>query len=231
MCPSSVVYYPSRAKDPALFFIRILSVLCVFFVYDFCEVEGLALLSPKSTSWEQFGTNIASALDFIQVFLSMLIERGSNETLEFLLSKFSKDAQGTAKAQGNDADQGAAEFTISHMIILQDASQTLTDGCWVNLFCDLYAFKRGEKNTVRWLRTITWSICHACWGRMSANRVREARRRNGRKKLRRRLVSSVKLGRNKDESNLSEEHHDQDDHHRTAFVYEDVDATAFVTPD
>ncbi|GKC71811.1 hypothetical protein Tco_1117694, partial [Tanacetum coccineum] len=33
----------------------------------------------------------------------------------------------------------------------------------------------------------------------------------------------------KDEGNLSEEHHDQDDH--TAFVYEDFDATAFVTPD
>ncbi|GKD01941.1 hypothetical protein Tco_1172215, partial [Tanacetum coccineum] len=37
---------------------------------------------------------------------------------------------------------------------------------------------------------------------------------------------------NKDESNLSEEHHDQDDHHHTAFVNEDVDATeAVVTPD
>ncbi|GKG53757.1 hypothetical protein Tco_0555157, partial [Tanacetum coccineum] len=40
------------------------------------------------------------------------------------------------------------------------------------------------------------------------------------------------MGRNKDESNLSEEHHDQDDHHHTTFVYEDVDATkAVVTPD
>ncbi|GJS91190.1 hypothetical protein Tco_0773826, partial [Tanacetum coccineum] len=43
------------------------------------------------------------------------------------------------------------------------------------------------------------------------------------------FVSSVKLGRNKDESNLSEENTDQDDH--TAFVYEDFDATAFVTPE
>ncbi|GJT38550.1 hypothetical protein Tco_0938415 [Tanacetum coccineum] len=34
-----------------------------------------------------------------------------------------------------------------------------------------------------------------------------------------------KLGRNKDEGNLSEEHHDQDDHNHTAFVYEDFDAT------
>ncbi|GKG51705.1 hypothetical protein Tco_0544343, partial [Tanacetum coccineum] len=37
---------------------------------------------------------------------------------------------------------------------------------------------------------------------------------------------------NKDEGNLSEEHHDQDDHNHTAFVYEDFDATdVAVTPD
>ncbi|GJZ70207.1 hypothetical protein Tco_0633757, partial [Tanacetum coccineum] len=36
-------------------------------------------------------------------------------------------------------------------------------------------------------------------------------------------VSSVKLGRNKDEGNLSKEHHDQDDHNHTTFVYEDQD--------
>ncbi|GKF91064.1 hypothetical protein Tco_0274765, partial [Tanacetum coccineum] len=45
------------------------------------------------------------------------------------------------------------------------------------------------------------------------------------------LVSSVKLGRNKDEGNLSEEHHDQDDHNHTVFVYEDSDATDAVTSD
>ncbi|GKF20596.1 hypothetical protein Tco_0069234, partial [Tanacetum coccineum] len=46
-------------------------------------------------------------------------------------------------------------------------------------------------------------------------------------------VSSVKLGRNKDEGNLSEEHHDQDDHNHTAFVYEDQDedTDVVVTPD
>ncbi|GKF53667.1 hypothetical protein Tco_0160577, partial [Tanacetum coccineum] len=53
-----------------------------------------------------------------------------------------------------------------------------------------------------------------------------------RRKKQKKKVSSVKLGRNKDESNLFEKHHDQDDHHHTAFVYEDVDATeAVVTPD
>ncbi|GJU92070.1 hypothetical protein Tco_1304493 [Tanacetum coccineum] len=53
-------------------------------------------------------------------------------------------------------------------------------------------------------------------------------------KKQKKKVSSVKLGRNKDEGNLSEEHHDQDDHNHTAFVYEDFDATdavVAVTPD
>ncbi|GKF49460.1 hypothetical protein Tco_0142711, partial [Tanacetum coccineum] len=50
-------------------------------------------------------------------------------------------------------------------------------------------------------------------------------------KKQKKKVSSVKLGRNKDESNLSEEHHDQGDHNHTAFVYEYFDATDAVTPD
>ncbi|GJR32163.1 hypothetical protein Tco_1108395 [Tanacetum coccineum] len=48
-------------------------------------------------------------------------------------------------------------------------------------------------------------------------------------KKQKKKVSSVKLGRNKDEGNLSEEHHDQDDHNHTAFVYEDFDATDAIT--
>ncbi|GKD38161.1 hypothetical protein Tco_1258368 [Tanacetum coccineum] len=56
---------------------------------------------------------------------------------------------------------------------------------------------------------------------------REVRRLKKQKKK----VSSVKLGRNKDESNLSEENNDQDQDDHTAFVYEDFDATDAVTPD
>ncbi|GJT83942.1 zinc finger, CCHC-type containing protein [Tanacetum coccineum] len=55
------------------------------------------------------------------------------------------------------------------------------------------------------------------------------KKQNRRRKKQRKKVSSVKLGRNKDESNLSEENNYQDDH--TAFVYEDFDATTFVTPE
>ncbi|GKG34871.1 hypothetical protein Tco_0437567, partial [Tanacetum coccineum] len=39
------------------------------------------------------------------------------------------------------------------------------------------------------------------------------------------------MGRNKDASNLSEENYDQDQDDHTAFVFEDFDATAFVTPE
>ncbi|GKF74524.1 hypothetical protein Tco_0220856, partial [Tanacetum coccineum] len=63
----------------------------------------------------------------------------------------------------------------------------------------------------------------------SQNLKKQKRRRKKQRKKQRKQVSSVKLGRNKDESNLSEENNDQDDH--TTFVYEDFDATAFVTPD
>ncbi|GJV73377.1 zinc finger, CCHC-type containing protein [Tanacetum coccineum] len=39
-------------------------------------------------------------------------------------------------------------------------------------------------------------------------------------KKQKKKVFSVKLGRNKNEGNLSEEHHDQDDHNHTTFVYD-----------
>ncbi|GKF72079.1 hypothetical protein Tco_0208193, partial [Tanacetum coccineum] len=58
---------------------------------------------------------------------------------------------------------------------------------------------------------------------------REKLKKRGKK--RKKKVSSVKLGRNKDEGNLSEEHHDQDDHNHTTFVYENFDATDAVSPD
>ncbi|GJX49777.1 ribonuclease H-like domain-containing protein [Tanacetum coccineum] len=62
---------------------------------------------------------------------------------------------------------------------------------------------------------------------MATNSELKTKREEQKKK-----VSSVKLGRNKDEDNLSEEHHDQDDHNHTAFVYEDFDVIdAVATPD
>ncbi|GKG47549.1 hypothetical protein Tco_0507034, partial [Tanacetum coccineum] len=57
------------------------------------------------------------------------------------------------------------------------------------------------------------------------------KKRKKQRKKQRKKVSSVKLGRNKDESNLSEENNDQADHNHTAFVYEDFDTIDAVTPD
>ncbi|GJU51883.1 hypothetical protein Tco_1221438 [Tanacetum coccineum] len=153
------------------------------------------------------------------------------------------DSQGTAEAQGTDAVQGAADIPQSpNDYTPTDASQT--SGGDEGLL-DLYALNREvrrlKKQTISQakqihklkvkLKKLSKGVQpvvkhHACWVE-SQNLKKQKKRRKKQKKK----VSSVKLGRNKDESNLSEEHHDQDDHHRTAFVYEDVDATAFVTPD
>ncbi|GJS36226.1 hypothetical protein Tco_0534608 [Tanacetum coccineum] len=115
-------------------------------------------------------------------------------------SQGTAEIQGTADFQGTAETQGAADIPQSpNDYTPTDASQT--SGGDEGLL-DLYALNLG--------------------------RDLKKRRKKQRKKQRKK-VSSVKLGRNKDESNLSEENNDQDDH--TAFVYEDFDATAFVTPD
>ncbi|GJQ96964.1 hypothetical protein Tco_0008103 [Tanacetum coccineum] len=148
------------------------------------------------------------------------------------------DAQGTAAAQG--AVQGAADIPQSpNDYTPTDASQT--SGGDEGLL-DLYALNREvrrlKKQTIsqakqihklkvklKKLSKVVEPVVkhHAFWV--------ESQNLKKRRKKQRKKVSSVKLGRNKDASNLSKENndHDQDDH--TAFVYEDFDATAFVTPD
>ncbi|GKG23219.1 hypothetical protein Tco_0388522, partial [Tanacetum coccineum] len=112
-------------------------------------------------------------------------------------------AQGTAEVQGTADFQGTAETQGAADIPKSPNDYTPTDASQTSGgdegLLDLYALNR------------------------------EVRRLKKQRKKQRKKVSSVKLGRNKDESNLSEENNDQDDH--TTFVYEDFDATAFVTPD
>ncbi|GJW89115.1 ribonuclease H-like domain, reverse transcriptase, RNA-dependent DNA polymerase [Tanacetum coccineum] len=158
-------------------------------------------------------------------------------------SPHSRAASSPRDAQGTPA-QSAAQASISQGTAdLQDESQT--SGGDEGLL-DLYALNREvrrlKKQTISQakqihklkakLKKLSKGVQpvvehHALWVK-SQNLKKQKKRRKKQKKK----VSSVKLGRNKDESNLSEEHHDQDDHHHTAFVYEDVDATeAVVTPD
>ncbi|GJT84596.1 putative ribonuclease H-like domain-containing protein [Tanacetum coccineum] len=182
----------------------------------------LHCLSPKSTSWEQFGTNIASALNspkfsgritpltppMLEVITALAAEEAHSESTHSRAESSPRDAQGTptqsaAQAsilQGTAEAQGAADIPQSpNDYTPTDESQT--SGGDEGLL-DLYALNR------------------------------EKLKKRGKKQKKK--VSSVKLGRNKDEGNLSEEHHDQDDHNHTAFVYEDFDATdavVAVTPD
>ncbi|GJQ91102.1 hypothetical protein Tco_0002241 [Tanacetum coccineum] len=274
----------------------------------------LHCLSPKSTSWEQFGTNIASALypRFIQLFLNKQLE-GVTRPQNFLPSvtlpskvftfmrknspKFSgrvtpltppmleiitalaaeeahsesthsraesspRDAQGTptqsaaqasipqgtADFQGTAEAQGAADIPQSpNDYTPTDESQT--SGGDEGLL-DLYALNREvrrlKKQTIsqaKQIHKLTAKLKklskgvkplvkhHILW--VKSQKLKK------RGKKQKKKDASVKLGRNKDEGNLSEEHRnqddhdhtalseehrDQDDHDHTAFVYEDFDA-------
>ncbi|GJT53229.1 putative ribonuclease H-like domain-containing protein [Tanacetum coccineum] len=159
------------------------------------------------------------------------------------------DLQGTAEVQGTADSQGTAEAQGTADIPQSPNDYTPTDESQTSGgdegLLDLYALNREvrrlKKQTISQakqihklkakLKKLSKGVQpvvehHALWVK-SQNLKKQKKRRKKQKKK----VSSVKLGRNKDESNLSEEHHDQDDHHHTAFVYEDVDATeAVVTP-
>ncbi|GJW14111.1 hypothetical protein Tco_0018244 [Tanacetum coccineum] len=224
----------------------------------------LHCLSPTSTSWEQFGTNITSALvglatnqkfnfslmimngmlghiangtpflmypRFIQLFLNKQLE-GVTRPQNFLPSvtlpskvftfmrkhspKFSVSlrdtqgtpTQGTAEPQGTNETQGTTDFQ----------GTTEAQGA-----ADI------PKSPNDYTPTDASQTSGGDEGLLDLYALNREQLKNRGKKQKKK-VSSVKLGRNKDEGNLSEEHHDQDDH--TAFVYEGFDATeAVVTPE
>ncbi|GJQ93959.1 hypothetical protein Tco_0005098 [Tanacetum coccineum] len=143
------------------------------------------------------------------------------------------EVQGTADFQGTAETQGAANIPKSpNDYTPTDASQT--SGGDEGLL-DIYALNRevrrlkkqtlSQAKQIRKLKAKLKKLSkvvepvvkhHAFWVESQNLKKQKRRRKKQRKK-----VSSVKLGRNNDEGNLSEEHHDQDD--------EGFDATA--TPD
>ncbi|GJX02327.1 hypothetical protein Tco_0186240, partial [Tanacetum coccineum] len=145
------------------------------------------------------------------------------------------ELQGTADFQGTAATQGTADLPRSpNDYTPTDASQT--SGGDEGLL-DLYALNREvrrlKKQTISQakqihklqvkLKKLSKRVQpvvkhHAFWVESQNLKKQKRRRKKQRKK-----VSSVKLGRNKDESNLSEENNDQDDH--TAFVTPDLERT------
>ncbi|GKB58320.1 putative ribonuclease H-like domain-containing protein, partial [Tanacetum coccineum] len=182
----------------------------------------------------------------LEVVTALAAEEGQSASTHSQAENSPRDAQGTptqsaaqdSSRQGTDASQGTAD--------LQDASQT--SGGDEGLL-DLYALNR----EVRRLKKQTLSQAkqihklkaklkklskfvqpvvkhHAFWVESQNLKKRRKKQRKKHKKK----VSSVKLGRNKDEGTLSEEHHVQEDN--TAdfadFLFEDiVDTNAAITPD
>ncbi|GJW47223.1 hypothetical protein Tco_0078869 [Tanacetum coccineum] len=120
--------------------------------------------------------------------------------------------QGTAEPQG---DEGLLDLYALNREVRRLKKQTISQAKQIHkLKAKLKKLSKGVKPLVK--HYILW---------VQSKKLKKYRGKKQKKK-----VSSVKLGRNKDEGNLSEEHHDQDDH--TAFVYEGFDATeAAVTPD
>ncbi|GKA64431.1 hypothetical protein Tco_0764037, partial [Tanacetum coccineum] len=134
-----------------------------------------------------------------------------------------RDAQGTPtqSAAQDSSLQGTADF--------QGTAATQGDEGLLDLYALNREVRRLKKQTIsqakqiRKLKTKLKKLSkrvqpvvkhHAFWVESQNLKKQKRQRQKQRKK-----VSSVKLGRNKDESNLSEENNDQDDH------------TAFVTPD
>ncbi|GKF32594.1 hypothetical protein Tco_0102392, partial [Tanacetum coccineum] len=158
------------------------------------------------------------------------------------------DSQGTAEAQGTADSQGTAETQGAADIPPSPNDYTPTNASQTSRgdegLLDLYALNREvrrlKKQTISQAKQIHKLKAklmklskgvkplvkhHLLWVKS------QKLKKKGTKKKKK--VSSVKLGRTKDKGNFSEEHHDQDDHNHTAFVYEDQDedTDVVVTPD
>ncbi|GKC66095.1 hypothetical protein Tco_1098693 [Tanacetum coccineum] len=136
------------------------------------------------------------------------------------------DTQGTAQAQGTDevqdtdTAQGATAIPKSpNDYTPTDASQT--SGGDEGLL-DLYALNREVKRLKRQTLSQAKQI-----NTLKAKLKKMSKMQKKQKKK----VSSVKLGRNKDEGTLSEEHYVQDDYTADPFFEDIVDKDAAVTPD
>ncbi|GJU30121.1 hypothetical protein Tco_1173710 [Tanacetum coccineum] len=157
--------------------------------------------------------------------------------------------QNTAEVQGTDTSQGTANLQGTAAIPKSPNDYTPTDASQTSGgdegLLDLYALNR----EVRRLKKQTLSQAkqihklkaklkklskfvqpvvkhHAFWVESQHLKKQKRRRKKQKKK-----VSSVKLGRNKEEGTLSEEHYVQDDYTADPFFEDIVDKDAAVTPD
>ncbi|GKE90353.1 hypothetical protein Tco_1567828 [Tanacetum coccineum] len=139
----------------------------------------------------------------LEVITALAAEEAHSTSTHSRAASSLRDAQGTPTQSAAQASisQGAADIPHSpNDYTPTDASQTSRGD---EGLLDLYALNR----EVRRLKKQTIS---------QAKQIHKLQKKK-------KKVSSVKLGRNKDEGNLSEEHHDQDDDNHTTFVYKDPD--------
>ncbi|GJU11746.1 hypothetical protein Tco_1134142 [Tanacetum coccineum] len=161
-------------------------------------------------------------------------------------------AQDTAEVQGTDNSQGTANLQGTAAIPKSPNDYTPTDASQTSGgdegLLDLYALNR----EVRRLKKQTLSQAkqihklkaklkklskfvqpvvkhHAFW--VESQNLKKRRKKQKQQKKQKKKVSSVKLGRNKEEGTLSEEHYVQDDYTADPFFEDIVDKDAAVTPD
>ncbi|GJR78980.1 hypothetical protein Tco_0149765 [Tanacetum coccineum] len=158
-------------------------------------------------------------------------------------------SQGTAKVQGTDNSQGTANLQGTAAIPKSPNDYTPTDASQTSGgdegLLDLYALNRevrrlkkqtlSQAKLIRKLKAKLKKLSkvvepvvkhHAFWVESQHLKKQKRRRKKQKKK-----VSSVKLGRNKEEGTLSEEHYVQDDYTADPFFEDIVDKDAAVTPD
>ncbi|GKB70125.1 hypothetical protein Tco_0931537 [Tanacetum coccineum] len=158
-------------------------------------------------------------------------------------------AQDTAEVQGTDNSQGTANLQGTAAIPKSPNDYTPTDASQTSGgdegLLDLYALNRevrrlkkqtlAQAKLIRKLKAKLKNLSkvvapvvkhHAFWVE-SQHLAKQKRRRKRQKKN----MSSVKLGRNKEEGTLSEEHYVQDDYTADPFFEDIVDKDAVVTPD
>ncbi|GKF19404.1 hypothetical protein Tco_0068042, partial [Tanacetum coccineum] len=186
--------------------------------------------------------------------------QGTAESQGTAKTQGTAESQGTAETQGTAAFQGTAEAQGAADIPKSPNDYTPTDASQTSRgdegLLDLYALNRevrrlkkqtlSQAKQIHKLKAKLKKLSKGVKPLVKHHILWVKSQKRGKKKKKK--VSSVKLGRNKDEGNLSEEHHDQDndnhkdagilseEHHdqddHTAFVYEGFDATeATVTPD
>ncbi|GJS78941.1 putative ribonuclease H-like domain-containing protein [Tanacetum coccineum] len=194
----------------------------------------LHCLSPKSTSWEQFGTNIASALvvegvdrpqDFIpsvslpsKVFTFM---RKHSTKFSCRITPLTPSMLEVVSALAAEEEQSTSPHSraASSARVAQASTQSAVISTY--WFCTRYFLSRSA--TLKGLLNTK-----DCWtSKENQNLKKQKRRRKKHKKK----VSSVKLGRNKDEGTLSEEHNVQEEDTTHPFFDDIADQDAAVTPD